>query len=356
MSGISLAAVSMFLAVGSRTKGIPAGRTDPAGEVSPHLKDTGIYKIVRLAEAFKATLKTDQAGLLQLDYSKSNAVRWSNFPQAFSRPERVGISLGSLTPAQLSAAKELMASVLAQGAANEGYDEWEGILAADDYFGKTTGQTATFGSGNYYIAFLGKPGVAGLWELQAGGHHFAFANTYYAGRLTGTTPSFRGAEPMKTIAANGKTYQPIEQERVAFAALIGALNDTEKATAKLSATFSDVLLGPGKDGVFPNNKQGIRIGSLNSKQQQKVIEAIERYVNDLDAATANTIMAKYKAELADTYVAYSGSGTMNAGNDYVRIDGPGVWIEHTAQPSRNFPGTTHPHSVWRDRKTDYGGN
>jgi hypothetical protein len=47
---------------------------------------------------------------------------------------------------------------------------------------------------------------------------------------------------------------------------------------------------------------------------------------------------------------------MNQNNDYVRIDGPGIWIEYSAQPSRDFPGTTHPHSVWRDRKTDYGGN
>jgi len=36
----------------------------------------------------------------------------------------------------------------------------------------------------------------------------------------------------------------------------------------------------------------------------------------------NSIMAKYKAELADTYISYSGSGAMYKVNDYVRIDGP----------------------------------
>ena len=320
------------------------------------LKDTGIFKVVRLAEAFKATLKDDQLSVLQLAYAKKDAVRWSNFPQAFSRPNRVGLSLGSLNPTQLSAAKALMASVLAQGSPNEGYDELEGILAADDYFGQTTGQTNTFGPGNYYIAFLGKPGTTALWELQFGGHHFAFANTYDGGKITGATPSFRGVEPMAPVTANGRKYEPIEQERAAFSNIIGSLNTAQTDSARLSNTFNDILLGPGRDGVFPKNKQGLSIGKLNSKQQKQVTEAIALYVNDLDAATAKLIMAKYTAELGDTYLSYSGSGTMNKANDYVRLDGPSIWIEYSVQPSRDFPNTTHPHSVWRDRKSDYGGN
>ena len=108
--------------------------------------DTGLTKVVRLAEAFKASLKEDQVPALQLAYSKTDAAKWSNFPQAFSRPQRVGISMGSLTPTQLALAKTLLASVLSQGGSNEGYDELQGILTADDYFGKETGQIRTFGS------------------------------------------------------------------------------------------------------------------------------------------------------------------------------------------------------------------
>ncbi len=319
-------------------------------------KDTGIRKVVCLAEAFKATLKDDQVLLLQLTYSKEDAAKWSNFPQGATRPKRVGISLGALTPTQLSAAKALMAAVLGKDSANEGYDEMEGILAADDYFGKTLGKTDMFGSNNYYIAFLGKPSPTALWELQFGGHHFAFANTYNDGRLIGVTPSFRGVEPMMAIPATGRTYQPMEQERRDFARMIETLSSAEKNTAKLSVTFADVLLGPGKDGQFPTTKIGISVGDLKKEQQQIVLKAIERYVADLDAATAKQIMAKYRVELANTYLAYSGSGTMNAANDYVRIDGPSVWIEYSAQPSRDFPGTTHPHSVWRNHTSDYGGN
>lgn len=318
--------------------------------------DTGISRIVRLAEAFKATLKEDQLSLLQLNYSKQDAARWSNFPQAFSRPNRVGVGLGQLTQPQLAAAKALMGQVLARDQANEGYDELEGILAADDYFGKTTGKATVFGSANFYIAFLGNPSATALWELQFGGHHLAVSNTYNKGKLTGVTPSFRGVEPMASVTANSKTYQPVEQERTAFSQLIESLTGAQKETARLSNTYSDLLLGPGADGKFPATRQGVKAGELNSAQQKQVVKAIGLYVDDLDPATARSIMAKYTAELANTYVSYAGSGTMNQTNDYVRIDGPGVWIEYSVQPSRDIPNTTHPHSVWRDRASDYGGN
>ena len=98
------------------------------------------------------------------------------------------------------------------------------------------------------------------------------------------------------------------------------------------------------------------MGDLSADKQKQVLNAIKLYVNDLDSATAATVLAKYTAELADTYIAYSGSGTMSQLNDYVRLDGPSIWIEYSGQPSRDFPGTVHPHSVWRDRTSDYGGN
>jgi hypothetical protein len=46
---------------------------------------------------------------------------------------------------------------------------------------------------------------------------------------------------------------------------------------------------------------------------------------------------------------------VDAEGDYVRIDGPSVWIEWSLQPGRSIEGI-HPHSVWRDRAADYGGN
>ncbi len=315
-------------------------------------KETGTAKIVCLAEAFKASLKSDQVELSQLEYSKSNAAKWSNFPEF--RPTRVGIRLGLLNEKQMIAAKALMAAVLSHESQNKGYDELEGALAADEFFGQKTGNTKLFNAGNYFIAFLGLPSTTNLWELQFGGHHFAFANTYQKGKIIGSTPSFRGVEPME-FTSKGRTYQPLEQERSIFSKLIEVLSDAEKNKAKLPTNFNDILLGPRKDGVFPSTKQGLKVSDLSNFKQKIIISAIELYVNDLDTENANAIMKKYLAELPNTYICYVGSGKMNITHDYIRIDGPSVWIEYSAQPSRDFPESTHPHSVWRDHTSDYGG-
>lgn len=316
----------------------------------------GMERISCLADAFKATLSAEQIATVQRMYSKADAAKWSNFPEFGARPRRVGIRLGTLNEAQRKAASALMAAAMAQNVPNEGFNEFEGNLAADEYLGKVTGKTETFNAGNYFLAFLGTPSATGLWELQFGGHHFAFANTYNGGKLTGMTPSFRGVEPIAPVTINGHTYQSLGQEQEAFAALLSSLTVKEQATARLSVSFRDVLLGPGQDGQFPNQKQGIKVGSLNAAQKKLILNAIKLYVNDLDPATAAPVLAQYTTELDNTYLAYSGSGTMSQEGDYVRIDGPRVWIEYSGQGSRDIPGTVHPHSVWRDHQTDYGGN
>src|SRR5579859_6667193 len=287
-------------------------------------KQGGISRVVCLAEAFKATLNKDQLALVQLDYSKGDAKRWSNFPQAFARPSRVGLSLGSLSAEQFSAFKRLMKSVLSVNNLNEGFDELEGALHADTYFGEKTGKTNVFGSNYYVIVFLGKPSSEQLWELMFGGHHFAFANTYRGGKLAGATPSFRGVEPLQSIQVNGRSYEPLEDEKREFAEVLGLLSEEQKGKAKISAPAGDILLGPGKDNEFPSTKSGVRIGALGKEATQKIIKVVGLYVNDLDSVTSKELMKKYVTEIADTYLSYAGSGTMTQPNDYIRLDGPNL--------------------------------
>ena len=161
---------------------------------------------------------------------------------------------------------------------------------------------------------------------------------------------------MAAVTVNGRTYQPVEQERAAFAALLAGLSTSEQASAKLSTTFTDILLGPGVDGQFPTTKQGVQVGNLSAAEKTLVLNAFKLYTNDLDTETAATVLATYTADLDNTYLAYSGTGTMSVQNDYVRLDGPHIWIEYSSQGGIVIRGTPHPHSVWRDRTGDYGGN
>jgi hypothetical protein len=154
---------------------------------------------------------------------------------------------------------------------------------------------------------------------------------------------------------NGRTNAPLAQEQAAFAAMLSALSADERRRATLPEIFTNVVVGPQEDDNFPAKREGIKVGDLNARQQALVLAAVETYVGDVSPLDAAAIMRKYRSELGETYVAFAGTPAMNKVNDYVRIDGPSVWIECSIQPGRSLPGI-HPHSVWRDRRTDYAGN
>jgi Protein of unknown function (DUF3500) len=332
---------------------INMGAVDTAGAEAACRDIAGHARLVCFADALKKTLTPELAARLELAYSADDAKKWSNFPPV-GYPDRVGPTLGEFTPEQLGYVKALLKE--ASGlAANEGMDELEQILNADDYLKAKADDGAGFSSGNFHIAFLGKPAAAGTWELYFGGHHFAFGNTYKDGVLTGASPSFRGVEPFTTFNQNGRDNAPMAQEQAAFAAMLGGLSAEESAKAKLSKSYTNIIAGPQQDNSFPSAREGVKAGDLSAEKQALVLAAIETYVRDIAPAGADVILAKYRQELADTFVSFSGTPAMGAENDYVRIDGPSVWIEFSVQPGRSIPGA-HPHSVWRDRTADYGGN
>ncbi|WP_433763952.1 DUF3500 domain-containing protein [Flavobacterium ginsenosidimutans] len=320
---------------------------------------TGTAKIVCLANNFLATLSESQQSSAVITLNLTNAKRWSNLPCGLSC--RNGIAFSSLSTSQLAAAKTLAQAAFGTGT-GEGYDEFSQIMAADDYLGLSA---SGYSSGNYVIAFLGTPSTTGKWQLQIGGHHYAQNITYDAGAVTSITPMHEAVEPKGSFTYKGTTYTgPIESEHTAMQEMLGALSSTELATAKISGTFSDCLMVPGStSNTMPSTKAGIKVSALSSATQAKVLTAIAAWVNDVDDATAASYLAIYQNELADTYVGYASNSSATAGTassfltantDYVRIDGPSVWIEFVCQNGVVMSGI-HYHTVMRDHKRDYIG-
>lgn len=317
--------------------------------------DTDIANIVAAAEAFKTTLSSSQLSSAQYGYTVAQAKLWSNLPQSLYKG-RVGLASSTFSAAQWTAFYNLLKVATGTGA-NEGNEEYAGIVDADDYL-RANGGDSGYGSGNYYIGFLGTPSTTGLWCLQIGGHHGTIIYTYNGGKMTGGTPSFRSTEPYPTWVSTNttKTVQPLVQETAAFANFLKGLSTSELATAKRSAAQNDIIVGPQKDGTFPTTKTGVKAGNLTAAQKDLLLAAIKTYVDDLDDKAAAAVLAKYKSELDETYVSYYGGTTMAEKGDYILIDGPSVWIEWSIQGGIVIRNGVHPHSVWRDRKSDYGGN
>lgn len=308
----------------------------------------GVAKLICLCNNLKASLSAAQISVLQQAYTFSNIKTWSNLPASMSA--RLGIKMGSLSASQLLIAKAIIQE-MSGTTANEGWDEVQQLWLADDYL-SVNGGGSTYGSGNYYLSFFGTPANTGQFEIMMTGHHKTVANTYKDGVLISGTPHFVATEPL-TWTTSGSNYAPMSQEQSAFVALLAGLDATQLATAKSSSTFSDLLLTPGKDWQFPTTFSGLKCSNLNASQKTLVVNAIKTYTDDIDNASGASILSKYVADLDNTYITYSGSVTMANQNDYLRIDGPQVWIEFSVQRGIVLSGV-HYHSIWRDRLNDYG--
>jgi hypothetical protein len=207
------------------------------------------------------------------------------------------------------------------------------------------GGGANFGSANYMIALLGKPSKTDPWILQLGGHHLAI-NIYYKGTTGAATPYHVAAQPTVWKDDQGKTHDPLAPMRESLHGLLISLTPEQSKQAKLEARFNDVYVGPGKDGKFPAKSEGVPVSELSDAAKDFVKKAIAAWTGDSPQGAEYRKL--YEAELDKVKVSYSGSTNVSDRGDYVRIDGPRVWIEFATQ------GSDHVHTIWRDRLTDYG--
>lgn len=309
---------------------------------------SNVEKIVCLAAAFKATLTATQISSLEIALTTTSQAKWSNLPGGVSN--RNGLEYSTLSATQLSAALAVVTAA-AGTAAEEGYAEFAEIRGADAYLG-TVGGGSGYSDGKYIIAFLGTPSLTGKWMLQFGGHHYAQNITFNGGKVIGVTPEHQGVEPLSYTNTSG-TFTPLKAERAGMLAMLSSLSAAQLTTAKLSGSFGDVVLGPGKDNQFPATKLGLKCSTLTAAQKALVLEAMKPWTRDADDASGTALQAVYANELEDTYIAYGNNATLAANGDYVRIDGPSVWMELVCQSGVVQTGI-HYHTIYRDHTRDYG--
>ena len=341
----------------------PAARPDLlASEKAADVVDAG--------EAFLATLSEEQRATAQIELTPRLAVRWTNFPGGSN--VRNGVFFRDLKPQQVEAALKVAQVALGE----EGFARYQEVRAADDAFAKGRGGRGpggpnqkkddgdpakkkaggfakkkgggggmNFGAMNYMIAFLGKPSKTTPWMLQLGGHHLAI-NIYYKGTTGAATPYHVAAQPTVWKDDQGKTHEPLAPMRESLHGLLNSLTPEQSKLAKLEARFNDVYVGPGKDGKFPTKSEGVPVSELSDASKDFVKKAIAAWTGDSPQGAEYRRL--YEAELDKVHVSYSGSTNLSDRGDYVRIDGPRVWIEFATQ------GSDHVHTIWRDRLTDYG--
>ena len=331
-------------------------------------------RIVASAQALLSALDAAGRMKVQFPFEGPQKTRWSNFPSGIF--ERQGLRLGDLTPAQRSAVMTLLSTALSR----PGYQKVTEIMRGDEVLrqtegangpgrggppraavapavrrrkarprrrqGRPPGGALAFGEDEYYLAFLGTPSTTEPWMLQFGGHHLAINLTL------GGKPGEHDAEPAGRAAGHihGRRADGApagRRERQGVCADQRARRRRSASQAILNYRVPDLVLGPGQDGrtIQP---EGIRASALTPPQQTMLLDLVREWAGIMDDAFAEPRMAEIRANLPQTYFAWSGP-TTNGSAAYFRIQGPTLVIEYAPQG-----GVDHIHTIYRDPTNDYG--
>jgi hypothetical protein len=352
--------------------------------VSGAIAQTATSRIVKAANTFLATLdeKQRQTVLFAFD-DEQQRKRWSNLPTGFV--PRGGISLKEMTPPQRSAAMALVSSALSP----RGFEKVQQIMEGDEVNRTNSangrgrggrgvpppgpgrgdgppmggnrggppngnpGDNQMFGRDLYYISVLGTPSERDPWMLQFGGHHLAL-NITIAGEHGVLTPTLTGAQPA-LYTSNGKTVRPLGGESDKALALLNSLDESQRKQAILSFRLVDLVLGPGKDGktIQP---EGLKATNMSERQRAMLLDVITEWSGIIHQSAASTRLAELKADMSETWFAWSGPTTAAPGSNitaYYRIQGPHLVIEYAPQELGGDP-ALHVHTMYRDPTNDYG--
>jgi hypothetical protein len=342
---------------------------------------TPTSRIVNAANAFLATLDTKQKQTVLFAFDdEQQRKRWSNLPVAMV--PRGGLDLKEMTAPQRSAAMALVASALSP----RGFEKVQQIMEGDEVNqtnagngggrgrggpgqgrgdgapsgggggrgrGPMGGGGAMFGKDLYYISILGTPSEKNPWMLQFGGHHLAL-NITIAGEHGVLTPTLTGAQPA-LYTMDGKTVRPLAGESDKGLALLNTLDENQRKRAIFSYRVSDLVLGPGQDGktIQP---EGLKASDMNETQKAMLIDVISEWAGIVRESAAKARMAELKADINETWFAWSGPTTAEPGHNitgYYRIQGPHLVIEYAPQ-SLGGDLSMHVHTMYRDPTNDYG--
>jgi hypothetical protein len=137
--------------------------------------------------------------------------------------------------------------------------------------------------------------------------------------------------------------------------LLNALDESQRKQAVLSYRLADLVLGPGQDGktIQP---EGLKASAMNERQRAMLLDVISEWAGIVHESAAAARMAELKAEVNETWFAWSGPATVTPGSNiaaYYRVQGPHLVIEYAPQRMGGDP-SMHVHTIYRDPTNDYG--
>ena len=289
---------------------------------------------------FLDSLNDEQEAAVRFPFDGEDRFDWHFIPR-----ERKGVALKTMTGSQRAAALDLVRT----GLSEEGFTKAEIIRQLEQILFNQEGRDIR-DPDLYFFMVFGEPGDGNTWGWRYEGHHISQNWTIVNGTAIAATPQFFGSNPAEVRDGPRQGLRVLGSEEDQARALLGSLNESQRAAALLSKEPPSDILTRSQQRVTLLEDFGVAHRDLDMDQQAALWSIIEEYASAQPAPVAEERLASvHDAGLDGIRFAWMG-GDAQGEPHYYRIQGSTFLIEYdNTQGNAN-----HVHSVWRDFDGDFG--
>ena len=297
------------------------------------------------ARAFLSTLTPEQRAKATFGFDLDERENWHFIP----RP-REGLPRGEMNGEQLEASDSLMAS----GLSSRAYRQVKDIIDLEVILGEVERRAGRMerdrAPGLYYFSVFGEPGGREPWGWRVEGHHLSLNLTVVDGEVVSPTPSFFGANPAEVKYGPQKGLRILRDEEELARGLLLSLDPGQRHRAVIYPVAPAEILTRASRRVEIDQPAGLPAGLMTADQRENLMSLIKVYIERKAEEVATNALKKIEAGgLGDIHFAWAGTEYRWQGH-YYRIHGPSFFVEYDNTQN----GANHVHSVWRDRRDDFG--
>lgn len=338
---------SFFASLGLVALSVTAGYRQSIGVAQ---EGAPAASLIKATQAFVSQLDAKQKEKAVLSYESGERVKWQFVPL----PTRKGLPMMEMTPAQQTAAKQVLKSAVSQ----LGYEKATTIMSLENVLRKLEGPTSheRRNPEKYYFTVYGTIGEH--WGLSIEGHHLSLNFVLQGDKIVDSTPQFFATNPAELKDSYGEGFpkglRVIKEEETLAFDLLASLNESQKKSVMLPGERPSEIQSANAAQPPKLEAAGIKASDLNESQGKILRNLLSAYT-----AKMRPEVAASRWELIEKSgfgkVTFGWSGADKAGvGHYYRIQGPSFLIEFiNVQPDAAGNPANHIHCVWRDLEGDF---
>ncbi|NKB71304.1 MAG: DUF3500 domain-containing protein [Candidatus Latescibacteria bacterium] len=312
-----------------------------------------IYRMAEGAQALLKSLSGEQLGRAAFAFDeKGERTNWHFVPR-----HRAGLPLREMDEKQ----RRLALALVATGLSVRAYQsvgtimQLEGVLAQTENE-KIRANLAAAGlprdPDGYFISLFGDIGHAKTpWGWRFEGHHISLNFTIRDNQLA-ATPLFLGANPAQVAHGQLEGVRPLKEEEELAYELLHQFDGEQRRQAIFSSEAKGGILTGNAErigDVLPDD--GLSYDAMNAGQRQVMAALVGVFAGRQAEPFAMAYKERMQQDIKTARFAWAGAVEPGAPH-YYRIDSSGFLVEFdNTQNDAN-----HIHTVWRDRRSDFGGD